>query len=449
MVRKKAKQVSCLDVVTVVQELAMAPKTCQLKFGSPIVMGSSVTLIGLDAKGTLQYSDDNINWQDSPTLLNQPAGTRLYYIREAGSPGCNTSGNATVLVGSCVGQWVNEEPAVTDCIGGKINFRQIDGCGKNRWQPTAVSCTDNSCVPNWIDVVPEEKECFNYVERIRTTDGCGHFSWRAGDACNTCTPNWTDVIPEDKECLNGVERVRTTDGCGNFDYRTGAVCCSTPSFTLTKEDPTCDGETGATLNNGKLSIIQGSNCKRYQLCQDDSFTCVPDFANAFIISGEGNVEVSSVIGLSTAQASRHYTVRVYGVNQYCYFDSSVEFINSCEAAECVLPTCESVSTTPATCAENGTPNDDAMISLSGVSGADRIGVSIGTVYSGPDYAAAPTLMMPLEIDELPGSNNDTDYVIRIMSSETCYTDIPVTISGSVCFDPCCTMEIGTITLNNI
>ena len=49
-----------------------------------------------------------------------------------------------------------------------------------------------------------------------------------------------------------------------------------------------------------------------------------------------------------------------------------------------------VTVTAATCT-GVTANDNASINVTGISDADRIGMSVGQTYTGPDYASAATI----------------------------------------------------------
>lgn len=199
---------------------------CHLKFGTPSITDDDVTLIGIDGIGTLEYSQDAINWQLSPTFPNQPAGTKNYFIREKTDTSCIVSGYATVIgSGGCIESWHDVVPVSTECILGKLNYYQTNGCGGFRWNPTNTDCISN-CIQDWKDIIPLRTECIDMKLNHRQSDGCGLERWYpTATDCSGCVENWVDKIPLQTECIGGKTHYRQTDGCGNERWNETNLNC--------------------------------------------------------------------------------------------------------------------------------------------------------------------------------------------------------------------------------
>ena len=82
--------------------------------------------------------------------------------------------------------------------------------------------------------------------------------------------------------------------------------------------------------------------------------------------------------------------------------------------------------------------NNASITLSNLQFTQKVGYSLGTVYTGPLFTNAKELnfQTTFKIDSLAGSATDQIYTVRVFNaSDDCARDIQVTVAGTVC-EPC-------------
>ncbi|MDZ7897668.1 MAG: SdrD B-like domain-containing protein [Arcicella sp.] len=122
-------------------------------------------------------------------------------------------------------------------------------------------------------------------------------------------------------------------------------------------------------------------------------------------------------------------------------------------AYCPLPKADLVAQ-KATCdAITDTLLNNASITLSNLQFAQKVGYSLGSVYTGPVFADAKDLNFQtvFKIDSLLGGATDQIYTVRIFNgSDSCARDIQVTVEGTVCL-PCQitgTADASSILVNN-
>ncbi|MGG7664076.1 hypothetical protein [Dyadobacter sp. BHUBP1] len=514
IVRKSCKPDVCSPWIDLIKELLCAGKpACKLAFGQAIVSQKTVTIVAQHGNGSLEYSIDGVLFQDSPTFLNQPCGNHKYFVREKSNSACIAAGYAFIAC-DCIPEWKNtEEPPLTQCINGKVHSYQTDGCGNFDYKLTNDNCPP-PCVPVWVDVAPQETQCVGGKIQVKIQDGCGSFGWRLTKAdCNVCVaPQVPQATISQASCLNGspagdagihfagvsaADRYGYSQGAiysgaayaqaqampvgGNLDitglagsgqdntfvfrfFNGGDGCftdreavipalncppqCVTPTFDLDKEDPTCNG--GPSNNDGKLLLQNVTGGVKYQPCQDTTFTCAADFANAPVIAGPGPVTVYDQIGFFADQPYKDFAVRVYAT-EFCFETKTLRFYNPCGPEPCLLPAYQDKTASSATCTSGGMLNNDAWIKITGIANATKYGYSVGVAYSGPDFnAAEPLIASELTISNLDGSGNDTSYMIRLFNlAGDCFLDVAITVIGGDCQTPnCCDMIITSIELTD-
>jgi SdrD B-like domain len=112
--------------------------------------------------------------------------------------------------------------------------------------------------------------------------------------------------------------------------------------------------------------------------------------------------------------------------------------HSYDFAYCPLPKLDLVAQ-KATCDPiTDKPQNNASITLSNMQFSQKVGYSLGTVYTGPLYTNAKDLSFKtvFKIDSLAGSPNDLIYTVRVFNaSDDCARDLQVTVAGTVCV-PC-------------
>lgn len=512
----------CEQIVDIVKDAVGAPKParCDLKILSAGVIGKSVTIypVPLSGNNPLEYSADNVLFQDNATFNNRPCGKNKYYVRLRNFPACLASVYATVDTDcECVQRWEIVEPIESRCRDQFQEFLFRDNCGLTEYRKSTTPCA-GSCQPSWVDVSPIIKECYKNPQtglssfRYYQTDGCGSFQWRyPNEPCGQCiTPTvpFSALITHPTCDSNGVPRANgsfeigpivngdkfglyfggsyngpsyeqaesiptdgiiSVTGLQGYTYATGYVlrifngnndcaidrninlqaancqaACVQPTGTLTKQDPQCNGN--AAANNGKLIMANPANVTRFQTCQDATFTCVPNYDTANTVTGNGSFTVLDNIGFSSNQEYKDYTVRMYNGSINCFRDNTVRFLNPCYngGGQCTNPSAGTPIVTPATCSGTNI-NNDASIVIPSIANTNKYGYSQGTTYSGPSYGSAMTAYVAISVGNMTGSASVRNYVFRLFSSDTCWTDIPVVMPASNCTDQPCTKPDFSIT----
>ncbi|MCE7039247.1 hypothetical protein [Dyadobacter sp. CY312] len=435
----------CEELVDTLRDILGAKPKCRLQLANPIISGNTVTLNPINGEGIIEFSKDAILWQLNPTFI-LPNGQHRLFAREAGNMSCIQNVLVTVNV-ACTPNWVDESPQVTECRSNRTFIKRKDGCGNTDWRDSGMPCNVGGCTEKWEDIEPQLKECYNGFERIRTHNSCGIFGWRTTTTpCSGgCTPNWVDVVPQETECRSNKIFTKRQDGCGNFDWRDSSISCggsggecTTPTFALSKIDPTCSGTEGATNPNGKLMLSLYNNGTRFQVCQDSTFSCTPNYNAATPITGTGPIELFGSISFTIGQQYKDYSVRMYNLKAECFSDMSFRFHNPCfVSTECELPLYSGMVSNPATC-EGSEIQNNASVKLTGVGKTTRYGHSIGTVYSGPSYADAVQLAgSEILIINLPGQSTTLPVTIRQFNgSDNCVQDVTVNVAPSICNGEC-------------
>jgi hypothetical protein len=108
---------------------------------------------------------------------------------------------------------------------------------------------------------------------------------------------------------------------------------------------------------------------------------------------------------------------------------------------CVPPVFKTV-VTPATCS-GAVANSDAIIYISNLVNADKVGYSVGTVYTGPSYDVATSATgASATFTGLANTAGNNVYTVRVFNgSNTCYKDQVVIIPIRDC-NPFCTVDAG-------
>ena len=368
----------------------------------------------------------------------------------------------TTTCGGCVPNVVDVSPQETRCINNKVEIRTYDGCGVFGWRQTQTACGTVECLPPTIpfgvSTTPATCDSLGFIQNDASftfgpVSGADKYGFEIYDV-DSDGPTYAGatVLPSNniivKTGLTGytvtvVYLLRIFNGANDcfidkYVPISGTICspCVTPVYSFTSVAPTCTGNVSSA--NGIVRLSSISSATKYQLCQDTTFTCTPNYSSATAISGSGPINMLSNISFLTDQPYKDYSVRVYNGSQGCYLDKYLRFTNPCyNGSSCVNPIHNNPTTVIATCTGT-TPNNDAIININGIVNADKYAYSVGTVYSGANYGSAITISSgTISITGLTGSVNATSYVVRLFNNlNECYTDIPVTVAGKTCTVAC-------------
>jgi SdrD B-like domain len=103
---------------------------------------------------------------------------------------------------------------------------------------------------------------------------------------------------------------------------------------------------------------------------------------------------------------------------------------------CILPTAGTNTSDAGSCM-NTTPNNDAKVTFTGVTGALKVDKVEGTTYTnGPSFGAASNVNASSGNFQLTGLKHSTTYTLRIWQSATCFIDVTSTTPAKMCTLPC-------------
>lgn len=404
------------------------------------------------------------NWTNTENPpLTDCINNVLHYRQSDGCGNVEWRASSPAQTCGCVPNWQpTTSPPTPECIDGFIHHRYSDGCGKFEWRRQSTTCDPaNQCVtPGSAFAVSTQAATCNQqgqlldnavavLTLITNADRYGIWPGATyqGPAYEEATPftGQTLTINNLKGYQYDNSYVLRLYNKGNNCYLDkpiniiGTSCdpaCQLPAYAFSKVDPTCTANVAA--NNGKLVLSNFASSTRWQLCEGATFTCPVNYNAATPISGGAAVDIATNIGFGLNQQYRDFTVRVYNGNASCFTDSTLRFSNPCfNAPSCIQPTVNNHSATQAGCS-GATPLSNATIALTGINNGNRYGFSVGQTYSGSGYDnAIPFSGSSFTIAGLPGSQNDTNYVIRVFNGKNdCYVDIQETVPGVTCNVPC-------------
>ncbi len=107
-----------------------------------------------------------------------------------------------------------------------------------------------------------------------------------------------------------------------------------------------------------------------------------------------------------------------------------------------------VSQTAATCTA-GNPNNNGVISVTSVTGADKFGISIGATYAGPNYASSSSIpAAPFNVITNAPNTGQT-YTLRFFNgSDSCFTEQVIEANANNC-QPCPNPNCGSVTIQKL
>ena len=209
---------------------------------------------------------------------------------------------------------------------------------------------------------------------------------------------------------------------------TCTVACTLPTANISTTKATCTA--GIANNDASINLTGIGNGNKIGYSEGNSYTG-SDYVTAASISGG----VFSISNLSNPTLSQAYTIRIFNGSDACFKDFSITIDPVNCTPSCTLPTGAVLAPTLATCT-GITPNNDAKIAVSGITGGDKVGISMGNAYTGAAYATAQTLSSgAYTFTALNNPATSQIYTVRVFNaSNSCFSDYTVMLDPKVC--PC-------------
>jgi|GEM_PF-1257362 len=187
---------------------------------------------------------------------------------------------------------------------------------------------------------------------------------------------------------------------------------------------------GATSpnNDGKITLSNFGATDKYDYVIGTTYTGGKTYATATSIPAGGVIANT----LPSPASATTYTVRVF-TSGGCTTDLQVVLNpTNCPTGVCTKPTA-TATPTAATCTGTSS-NTNASIAITGVTNGNKVGVSLGSAYSGVAYASAQTLTGgAYTFNNLPNPNGTQLYTVRVFNaSNDCFQDFPVTLTETNC-----------------
>jgi len=192
-------------------------------------------------------------------------------------------------------------------------------------------------------------------------------------------------------------------------------CPPVPTYaTATSSAGTCTA--GAPNNDATINITGISNGNKIGISTGATYTG-PNYASATFLAG-------SSYTFTALAHNTQYTVRIFNLSDSSYVDIVIT------TADIDCPDYATATGAEGTCT-GATPNNDASITVTGIVNANRIGISVGPTYTGPNYAGAFTLTGSSYT--FNGLQHDLGYVIRLFNLGSTNTlDISVSTPEITC-----------------
>ena len=399
-----------------------------------ICAGSSATLTVSNCAGTVTWNDG----LSGATRTVSPASTTSYIATCTVTSGsCTGTGTATGIV------TVNTQPTISintsaitcsaDLTTYSLSFTATIGATVTTDKGT-ITGTTVSGIPSGqtVTLTASLNGCSATASATKTCN-CPSINAPIGEGKEYCEgdvipaltvvvdaglqADWYNVASGGSKLASGLSYSPLSAG----DYYVEAVNMVSNCKSVTR--------TKVTLTkNFKPTILTQATCSANGLTYSVTVT-----SNAVSISADkGIVSGMMVTGISAGQ-----TVNITAISD-----------KNCKATTSITQNCTSTCITPnfnasgisATC--NGASlNNDAKINIYNILNGDRVGYSVGLIYSGPDYASASLISgNTATITNLAGTVQN--YTLRVFNGNSnCYNDVQVTIPTNNC-SPNCSIDAG-------
>jgi SdrD B-like domain len=221
----------------------------------------------------------------------------------------------------------------------------------------------------------------------------------------------------------------TTGAAGSVNHTldAGFYCAPIMPLVLSTTAPTC---TGATANNnGKITFTSATNADKYFI--NTGVTSTGTYATATAIPASGTDLQTSI-----PNAGETYTIRFYNGADACFKDTTIVVASVVCTVTCVPPIAGTNTPAEGTCTGT-TPNDDATVAFTGVTGALKADKVIGNTYTGgPNFGDATNADASTGDFQLTGLKHGSTYTIRIWQTATCFVDVQIETPTKTCTSPC-------------
>ena len=170
------------------------------------------------------------------------------------------------------------------------------------------------------------------------------------------------------------------------------------------------------MANGEIKLSNFATTDRFDFNTGSTYTGSATYATATAIPSGGVITNT----LPNPAMPQIYTVRVFSSNG-CTQDIQTTLHPAICPVTCVSPSGMTITPTQATCTGT-TANNNAQVAITGVTNGDRVGISTGATYSGPNYATAQALTAgAYTFINLSNPSAAQSYTIRIFNgTNDCY-----------------------------
>jgi hypothetical protein len=225
-------------------------------------------------------------------------------------------------------------------------------------------------------------------------------------------------------------------------WNTDTTCYKDVNF-LTP-DKVCNSVCSIDITSSTKSVCRdnGAGQQVYDLTMTVSWSNPPSGEPIIITSDAGGSETIDPSLVTSPQTVKLVDLPADGqaVEATATFLATVSCIDTIKYnapnCTCVLPTAGTNTTTEGSCTNN-TPNNDAKITFTGVTGALKVDKVEGTTYTGgPSFGAASNVNASSGNFQLTGLKHSTTYTLRIWQSASCFIDVPITTPAKTCVLPC-------------
>lgn len=387
VIRHVANPSACDGLDEIIREYVISGPGCKLSFGTPITQDGTITLVADNSNGVLQFSADGTLWQDSPTFINQSAGRKKYFIREAANQTCLAAG--FIVVAGCV----TPAPTVVTPVNYTLNAnaQPLSATGTGLlWYTTPNGGTGSSVTP--IPLTNTVGVRSYYVSQ--TINGCEgpRAVIQVEVASSGCVPGPTvDVNPQVTQCIGGFVNIKTTDGC-SFGFRSTTTTCGEQICTLptgpqsiSTVASTCN-QAGQYLNNGHFEYGPVSNADRYALWNVNGGQTRPNYGEGTAIPSDGLIEVTGIPGNVELTS---YQLIIFNGSTDCFIQKVANFASVTCNPSCIQPSFV-FGKTDATC-NGGATLSNGILRLTSIVNANKFQLCEGLTFQCPsDYDAATT-----------------------------------------------------------
>ena len=331
-----------------------------------------------------------------------------------------------------------------------VRVFSADGCTKDLQVTLNPTSCPVACTPPTATAAPTDATCAGVTannDAKITISGFGatdtyQYSTGATFTAASATPASATVVPAGgviASTLANPAAVQTytvriygagstscyVDRVVSVNPKSCTVACTTPTATATGTGATCTGN--SPNKDAKITLSGFGATDTYQYSVGSSFSAgsaTPAAATVIPASGI----IANTLANPTSPIT--YTVRIYAAGvSTCFADRTVTITPTICTVPCTPPTA-TVAATSATCVGTGM---NAQIAITGITGGDKVGLSVGSTYTGATYSTAQAATSSYTFSNLPNPQGSQIYTVRVYNGgDNCFKDYPVTITETIC-----------------